>query len=270
MNYIGFIIFDIDGVIRDVGRSYRLAIKKTVSQFCGWEPNSSDIDKLKHEGIWNNDWDLSLELIKRYIQANKLKLALPSRNDIIKVFENLYFGCDPKKDYKYWNGFIKNEELLVDKIFFDTLNINNIGWGFVSGAERISAKFVLENILKLKVPPLIAMGDAPDKPNPNGFISLAKELSNNELNALTPPIVYVGDTIADIKTVINARLKIPEQKFISVGVVPPHLQSKIKSKSKQSYESALIDAGADYILQSTKDIKNIFSDLFPEGQFKRF
>ena len=57
----GLILFDIDGVIRDVSESYRLAVKKTVYSFCGWEPSSLDIDDLKNEGIWNNDWDISLE-----------------------------------------------------------------------------------------------------------------------------------------------------------------------------------------------------------------
>ena len=69
MNHIGIILFDIDGVIRSVENSYRLSLKKTVFQFCGWEPNYRDIDNAKSEGIWNNDWDLSLELIKRYINA---------------------------------------------------------------------------------------------------------------------------------------------------------------------------------------------------------
>ena len=68
----GLILFDIDGVIRDVSESYRLAVKKTVYSFCGWEPSSLDIDNLKNEGIWNNDWDLTLELIKRF-NWNRIK-----------------------------------------------------------------------------------------------------------------------------------------------------------------------------------------------------
>ena len=41
-------------------------------------------------------------------------------------------------------GYITNEELLVDKKFFDLIQGNGIIWGFVSGAESTSAKFVLE------------------------------------------------------------------------------------------------------------------------------
>ena len=71
LNNIGVILFDIDGVIRSVENSYRLSLKKTVFEFCGWEPSYKDIDNAKNEGIWNNDWDLSLELINRYIK-NKI------------------------------------------------------------------------------------------------------------------------------------------------------------------------------------------------------
>ena len=39
MNNIGVILFDIDGVIRSVENSYRLSLKKTVYQFCGWDPS---------------------------------------------------------------------------------------------------------------------------------------------------------------------------------------------------------------------------------------
>jgi len=171
---IGLILFDIDGVIRSVENSYRLSLRKTVFKFCGWEPSYIDIDNAKNEGIWNNDWDLSLELIKRYITTENLNLAIPLREEIVKCFEEFYFGGDPNKDSKYWSGFITNEELLVDKKFFDLLQSNGIIWGFVSGAESTSAKFVLEKRLGLKSPPLICMGDAPDKPNPKGFINLSK------------------------------------------------------------------------------------------------
>jgi len=259
---ISLILFDIDGVIRSVENSYRLSLKKTVYKFSGWEPNFLDIDNAKNEGIWNNDWDLSLELIKRYIKKENLNLEIPSREEIVKCFEEFYFGGDPNKDSQYWSGFITNEELLVDKEFFDLLESNRILWGFVSGAESASAKFVLEKRLGLKSPPLIAMGDAPDKPDPKGFINLSKELLGDKLGTSNFPIAYVGDTIADIKTVINARKKIPSQKFISIGIAPPHLHLKSRLKERNSYEKNLKNAGADLILNSINDLKNINLHLF--------
>ena len=262
MKKIGLILFDIDGVIRSVENSYRLSLKKTVYKFSGWEPSYIDIDQAKNEGIWNNDWDLSLEFVKRYIKKKNLKLVIPTREEIVRCFEEFYYGGDPNQDSKYWSGFITNEELLVDKKFFDFLKSNGIIWGFVSGAEPTSAKFVLEKRLGLKSPPLISMGDAPDKPNPKGFINLSKKLIGNKLGSSSIPIGYVGDTIADINTVKNAKKEIPSQKFISIGIAPPHLHPKSRSKERHAYEKNLKDAGADLILNSINDLKNINLDLF--------
>ena len=265
MKNIGLILFDIDGVIRSVENSYRLSLKKTVYKFSGWEPSYIDIDSAKNEGIWNNDWDLSLELIKRYKKRENLNFEIPSRKEIIKCFEEFYFGGEPNKDSKNWSGFITNEELLVDKKFFDLLQRNGIIWGFVSGAETASAKFVLEKRLGLESPPLIAMEDAPEKPNPQGFISLAKKLLGNKLGKANIPIAYVGDTIADVKTVINARKEIPSQKFISIGLAPPHLHLRSRLGERKKYELNLLKAGAEVILDSINDLKDINLNLLSKN-----
>ena len=115
MDNIGIILFDIDGVIRSVENSYRLSLKKTVFEFCGWEPNYKDIDNAKNEGIWNNDLDLSLELIKRNIKSKNANLKPPERKDIVSCFEKFYFGCNHNKNAIDWSGFIRNEELLVER-----------------------------------------------------------------------------------------------------------------------------------------------------------
>ena len=106
------------------------------------------------------------------------------------------------------------------------------------------------------------MGDAPDKPNPKGFINLAKKLLGDKFGSSNIPIGYVGDTIADINTVMNAKKEIPSQKFISIGIAPPHLHLNSRLKERNSYETNLRDAGADLILNSIYDLKDINLDLF--------
>ncbi len=261
MNNIGLILFDIDGVIRDVTYSYRMAIQETVGFYCGWKPSIQDIDNIKSEGCWNNDWDLSLEIINRYVQINNLCLTTPNREKLIECFESFYFGGDPKQDPSEWSGFIKNETLLVEKNLFDDLTQQRIGWGFVSGAELPSAKFVLEQRLGLVSAPLIAMGDAPDKPDPTGFISLSSKLSEIPLGISNLPIAYIGDTVADVKTVVNARLKIPHQQFISLAIAPPHLHVDSKKEKRQSYEKKLKEAGADLIIKSMNNFKGEIINL---------
>ncbi len=262
MQTTGLILFDIDGVIRDVTNSYRLSVQKTVFKFCNWEPNTFDIDELKNEGVWNNDWDLTLELIKRFINKNQLSLKPPSRDNVINNFEKLYFGCNPNENHMKWTGFIKNEKVLVEKNFFDFLTLNKIKWGFVSGAERPSAKYILESKLRLNNPPLIAMNDAPDKPNPEGFLRLANKLLKEDFGCNCPPVAYVGDTIADIKTIINARKLYPSQRFISICITPPHLRTASNVQKKSQYESKLKAAGADFIIKSVIDLKEIHKELF--------
>ena len=66
------------------------------------------------------------------------------------------------------------------------------------------------------------MGDAPDKPDPTGLIRLAKALGADSEGA---QVAYLGDTVADVHTVVQARERWPEQQFVSLAVVPPHLQS---------------------------------------------
>jgi len=192
----------------------------------------------------------------------------PRREDIIRCFEEFYFGGNPNKDSKDWSGFITNEELLVEKEFFSSLSASRISWGFVSGAESASAKFVLEKRLKLESPPLIAMGDAPDKPNPEGFLRLARKLCRDHLGPNNIPIAYVGDTIADINTVNNAKIRFPNQNFISIGLAPPHLHLKSRIKEREIYELKLREAGADLILNKVNDLKNIDINFFKNTNIK--
>ena len=256
MNSKGFLLFDIDGVIRDVTNSYRLAIQKTVKSFCGWHPSIEDIDKLKNEGNWNNDWDASFELIKRFQKSNHLKSIPTKKKKIIDRFNYFYFGGEMNDNSDNWKGLIKNEKLLVKKKLFDELTISGIKWGFVSGAEPPSAKFILEEKLGLKNPPLVAMGDAIEKPNPSGFISLVSQLAQKNFELINVPIAYLGDTVADVLTVKNAKKEFPMQNIISFVVAPPHLHKSQKSSLRIIYENNLLESGADIILENTSDILN--------------
>lgn len=234
------LLFDIDGVIRDVAGSYRRALQATVEYYSNWRPSPSQIDDLKGEGRWNNDWDASLELLKRHGSP------LPERNALIAVFSGFYFGGDPEDAPESWTGFIGDEPLLVNASLFETLHALGWAWGFVSGAEPPSARFVLEQRLGLNAPPLIAMGDAPDKPDPTGLRQMSESLLTSS-KATT--VAYLGDTVADVQTVIRARAEQPERTWISLAVAPPHLHAH--PVERRAYEQRLMEAGADHILSST-------------------
>ncbi len=257
----GFLLFDIDGVIRDVSSSYRLAIQETVNHFSEWRPTLENIDDLKAEGCWNNDWKASQELIERYQKQQGFSNPTPSLKEIERIFSNFYFGGDPNGDAQKWQGFIKNEPLLVDKNFFKALVQQGYLLGFVSGAEPPSARFVLENRLGLVNPPLIAMGDAPDKPDPTGLIQIAKQLAGKPLGLGVPTIAYLGDTVADVLTIQEAQKQQPLQNFLSLAVAPPHLHKNQHRVARLNYENSLRKSGADIILKHTNDLLKLTRKL---------
>lgn len=236
-------------MIRDVGGSYRRALAETVHHYSGWRPEPACIDALKGEGRWNNDWEASLELLRRRHHA-----PLPAFDDLVEVFSGFYFGGDPAGDPAGWQGFIGSEPLLVDGGFFAALSAAGIAWGFVSGAEPPSARYVLEQRLGLVRPPLIAMGDAPDKPDPSGLLRLAAALAGGRLGQGAPPVAYLGDTVADVLTVGQARQRLPAQRLLSLAVAPPHLHTPELLQERHRYERGLLEAGADRLLRSTASL----------------
>ncbi len=242
-------LFDIDGVVRDVAGSYRRALSETVHHYGGWRPEPASIDALKGEGRWNNDWEASLELLRRGGHS-----PLPPFEALVAVFSSFYFGGDPEGDPASWRGFIGSEPLLVGQAFFEALTDQAIAWGFVSGAEPPSARFVLHQRLGLVDPPLIAMGDAPDKPDPSGLLRLARALAGRPLGADAPPVAYLGDTVADVLTVQRARQAQPQQRWLSLAVAPPHLQGAGLEDARSAYEQGLLAAGADQLLSHTASL----------------
>jgi HAD superfamily phosphatase len=257
------VLFDIDGVIRDVGASYRRAIVETVHHYGGWRPEAAAIDSLKAEGIWNNDWQASLELLRRGGLA-----PLPPLVELVEVFGDFYFGGDPEGDPAQWRGFIGQEPLLVDPEFFAALSARGITWGFVSGAEPPSVRYVLRQRLGLDAAAFLAMGDAPDKPDPSGLLRLAAELLTPwglALGAGAPPLAYIGDTVADVQTVLRARQVVAGQKFLALAVAPPHLQAPGAEERRAAYETRLREAGADRILKRTAEVLEVLSAPSPPG-----
>lgn len=241
------IIFDIDGVIRDVSNSYRKAIADTVEEFTNgaWRPTMEDLDNLKSEGVWNNDWEASQELIYRYFEAIDKSREEVSLNyqRIVEFFQSRYRGKHPE----LFDGYIAREPLLISKSYFQLLNENQIGWGFFSGATRGSAEYILRQRLKLENIVLVAMEDAPSKPDPTGMFAAVSLIENN--NNL--PVFYLGDTVADMYTVVKARELQPERNWIGVGILPPHVQSESRTAD---YTYKLLEAGAEIVLSNVEKL----------------
>jgi HAD superfamily phosphatase len=249
-NTKAIVIFDIDGVIRDVSGSYRRAISDTVEYFTtqAYRPTPVDIDNLKSEGIWNNDWEASQELIYRHFISQgqqRQEIQLDYAN-IVTYFQSRYRGTDTKN----WNGYICHEPLLAQPSYFQELTKSGIAWGFFSGATRLSANYILEKRLGLQSPVLIAMEDAPGKPDPTGLFATINILENGSNQK--PTVVYVGDTVADMHTVEKAKAVDNSRTWLGVGVLPPHVQETVEGC--EAYTQKLIQSGAKIVLNNVQEL----------------
>jgi HAD superfamily phosphatase len=244
------IVFDIDGVIRDVSGSYRRAISDTVEYFTAqaYRPTPTDIDTLKSEGVWNNDWEASQELIYRYfVSQGKTREELQlNYENIVTYFQSRYRGTDPEN----WNGYICDEPLLLQPSYLKLLAQAGIDWGFFSGATRGSASYILEKRLSLKSPVLIAMEDAPGKPDPTGLFATINLLESGGNKKQT--VIYVGDTVADMHTVNKARSLDSSRQWVGVGVLPPHVQETVVRRD--AYTETLMKAGAKVVFNNVQEL----------------
>ncbi len=242
------VVFDIDGVIRDVGNSYRRAIADTVAEFTqgAYRPTLADIDRLKTEGVWNNDWEASQELVYRYWESQdrvRSQIYL-DYGAIINFFQARYRG-------RNFDGYIANEPLLATPEYFQSLSDNEIAWGFFSGATRGSAEYVLKDRLGLSDPLLIAMEDAPSKPDPTGLLAVLSAVEGENPTELAP-VFYVGDTVADMYTVEKAKVVQPQRQWFAIGILPPHVQ--VNGSRQADYTESLNAAGAKIVLNNVQDL----------------
>ncbi|MGQ9870210.1 TIGR01548 family HAD-type hydrolase [Leptodesmis sp.] len=261
-------VFDIDGVVRDVGNSYRRALADTVEYFTAgaYRPSQAEIDALKSEGIWNNDWEASQELVYRFFETQTAHgSALPTGeaairreqtgrggveidySKLVAFFQSRYRGPDPI----HWTGYICHEPLLFQADYLERLTQAGILWGFFSGATRGSASYVLEKRLGLQDPVLIAMEDAPGKPDPTGLLATVDRLEQ-PADFNQTPVLYLGDTVADMYTVQQAREQQPQRSWIAVGVLPPHVQET--PERSQMYAQTLKQAGADIVFSNAQEL----------------
>lgn len=218
-------LFDMDGVLVDVSRSYRLAIKKTVEYFLGKKIRFSKIQEYKNRGGFNNDWDLTRKILKDYGKRIEKKA-------VIDVFQGVYLG-------ENYNGLIKNEKwLLATRILEDIKKSFKLG--IVTGRPRKEACFALERFgTEAYFPVVVTMDDVPlkkAKPDPFGIRLALKRLGTHKA-------FYVGDTVDDMRAARRTNM-------IPIGVV----------RDARGYErkrDLLLSSGAQWVLRDINDILEV-------------
>jgi histidinol-phosphate aminotransferase len=218
------IIFDMDGVLVDVSQSYRKAILLTVQYFLGRDIDQQAIQKLKEEGGYNNDWELTHELIGR----NGKNLEFEEVKD---KFQEIYHGIGDN------SGLLDNEVWLLSPHKIQELS-KSYPLAVFTGRPKEEAIYQLEKYaLTSTFDMLITMDDIPSnraKPNPFGLQVIVEKLRLSDG-------WYFGDTVDDMIAAKRANLR-------AIGVLPPSIQS-------DDLQNKLLEAGADDIINSIQEIK---------------
>ncbi len=179
---IDAILFDIDGVLVDVSKSYRLAIQKTAEKFLGRPVSKMEIDLIKSINGFNNDWDATYALVKGVKDRKEVIRESEEYAKIKKEFQRLYLG-----------EFINNEKLLINASTLSQLKQSGLKLGIVTSRPRAEAVYALKSFMPefFSENSIIAQEDCKEeKPSPKPLL-LAKE----RISAKNP--IYVGDSIND-------------------------------------------------------------------------
>lgn len=200
------IIFDIDGVLMDASKSYRVAVQNTFKHFARREVTLEEISATKKIGGLNNDWDLTDYLLKQQgININY--------DDIVNVFQSHY------------KNLADIEEPLVNIEFLEQLS-KDYNLSIFTGRLKDEAFFTLEKHSFTKYfYPIITMQDVGidhQKPDCRGLEMIKDKI-------ITDKIYYLGDTVDDMTCANVANIT-------GIGVLPPQdksedLKEVLKSKN---------------------------------------
>ena len=168
------VLFDVDGTLVDVSRSYFQSIRRTAEELSGKAVPMRLVREVKSLPGMNNDWDATGEVLRRMGVRS-------TRRQVVPVFQKLYMGIAG-------NGLIKTEKPLLQAGLLGKVGKRI---GIVTGRPRIEAEMAMKMLGLPKSMPLVAMEDtAQGKPSPQPLL-----LAKRRLGALLP--LYIGDSPDD-------------------------------------------------------------------------
>lgn len=187
------LVFDLDGVLVDVSASFRACIGRTLEALGGRPAADAEIVSLKLAGGFNNDWDVTRALLRRQGMA-------VSREHVMEVFSQIYRGA-PGEGVFGPEGLIHRERWLLPPRELEAL-AGRYRLGIFTGRPRSDAEFTLRRFAVAGAfAAIIALEDAPAKPDPEGLHRLAAR-------------IYVGDTVDDACCAAAAGVAF-------IGICPP-------------------------------------------------
>jgi len=216
------LLFDMDGVLADVSRSYRQAIIDTAAIW-DVELNPEDIVRAKANGDATNDWELTHGLLAEHEVEADIGV-------VTHRFEALYQGTEEAP------GLRRFETLRFDRETLERLSAK-IPLAVVTGRPQSDARrFLEEQSIANLFSTMVCMEDGPSKPDPTP-VRLALE----QLGAKTAWMV--GDTPDDMCAARDASV-LPIG-LLAVGDDAMLMQSKLKA------------AGAARVIEEPNDLEEL-------------
>ncbi|WP_232700402.1 TIGR01548 family HAD-type hydrolase [Halobacterium wangiae] len=284
------VVLDIDGVLVDVADSYRRAIVESVEHVYGDTIEKAAVQQFKDAGGFNNDWTLTdaaalfmlagREAYDGDVAAFTDEVAkrgggLDGAKDVVRssldpdaaervfeawdpkrlrdVFQQLYLGSSLYERLEGGEaeldagGYINDESVLVAPETVAALT-ERYPVCVLTGRPADEATIALDRV-GLDVPEnrRFTMDDWDEgKPDPRALVELAERTDADS-------VVFVGDTLDDVQTALNARDANPERAYYGVGVLTGGLTGEA---GREKYEAT----GADRVLDSVNDLPAILSD----------
>ena len=278
------VVLDIDGVLLDVADSYRQAVVDSVERVYGETVDRAELQAFKDAGGFNNDW-LVTDAVALYVLAGQagygadietftdgvaahggglegaeavLASELPNAtfesvveewdpDELREVFQALYLGGDLYRELEAGEppfetaGYIHDEPVLVDRETLDTLT-DRYNVGVVTGRPAAEATIALDRVgLDIDDAHRFTMDNwEQGKPHPHALMTLADRFDSQSL-------VFVGDTLDDIETAVNADREDAETAYEGIGVLTGGLTG-------EAGREKFADAGAAAVLESINDL----------------
>ena len=212
------LLFDMDGVLADVRRSYREAIVRTCASF-GVEAGHELIGAVKAAGRANDDWAVTHSVLAE--AGVEASLA-----EVTARFEDFYQGTEDAPGLRRHETLIPSRELIEELAGVRRM-------GVVTGRPRADAeRFLREQGVRGCFSAVVCREDGPLKPDP-APVRIALE----RLEAKTAWML--GDTPDDINAAAGAGV-------VPVGVVPPGGGQAVWGALEIAGAARVVDADADY------------------------
>jgi HAD superfamily phosphatase len=186
------LIFDMDGVLVDVAESYRETIARTVEHFTGAPVTRGQIQDLKNQGGWNDDWKLSHHMVT----AAGIDVPFEHVKD---YFQFLFLG-NGGDGANPTDGLILRERWVARPGMLEKLN-QSFRFSVFTGRPRREAMLTLTRFAgDLTFDPIVTMEDVQNhKPAPDGLLHILS--ANYGCQAF-----YVGDTVDDARCARAAKV----------------------------------------------------------------